>query len=85
MNPSALQFALDRVHVTQAIQPAEGPCPLVAGKPALVRAFVTGTPTNTFRPEVHVDLYYDGSLTETLVVTPSRRACPRRQPRATSP
>jgi len=61
-------LVLEGAHVTQAIQNFAGTVPLVAGRQALLRVFVTTPSTNALQPSVRVRLYDGASLFRTFTI-----------------
>ncbi len=61
-------LVLEGAHVTQAIQNFAGTVPLVAGREALLRVFVTTPSTNSLQPAVRVRLYDGTSLFRTFTI-----------------
>ncbi|WP_310779379.1 M66 family metalloprotease [Candidatus Palauibacter scopulicola] len=54
-------LAVHGAHLTQAAQNFEGDVPLIAGRPALLRVFVTADSANTYRPRAWAAFEVDGS------------------------
>lgn len=65
----ALNYRIAGVHLTQAIQRPDGAVPLVAGREALLRVFVTASGANSGRPDVRVRLYDGPTLLQTSTIT----------------
>ncbi|MGQ0703434.1 MAG: hypothetical protein ACT4PM_09925, partial [Gemmatimonadales bacterium] len=63
-----LNFRIEAVHLTQGIQTLEGAVPLVAGRDAYVRVFVTANRRSRAAPPVRVRLYRAGALTGTIMI-----------------
>lgn len=63
--PIVSNLVVEGAHLTQAIQRLDGSVPLVAGRDALLRVFLTATDVNNWRPPVRVSLYQDNTLLET--------------------
>ena len=61
-------LAIDNVYLTQATQRYDGTVSLVAGRDALLRAFVTASATNTQRPDVRVRIYDGATLLQTVTI-----------------
>ena len=64
-------------YLTQAVQSREFPVPLVAGKRALLRVFVTSArPTNAALPPVRATFYRDGAVTHQADIPAKRDPIP---------
>lgn len=63
--PIVSNLVLEGAHLTQAIQRLDGSVPLVAGRDALLRVFLTATDVNAWRPLVRVSLFQESTLLET--------------------
>ena len=50
--PPTVQLSAPVVYLTQGVQRADGSVPLIAGRDAFLRVFVTGDPVSFYRPEV---------------------------------
>lgn len=59
--PGSPVLAVHGAHLTQAAQNFEGEVPLIAGRPALLRVFVTADSANTYRPRAWAAFEVDGS------------------------
>ncbi len=59
--PGSPVLAVHGTHLTQAAQNFEGDVPLIAGRPALLRVFVTADSANTYRPRAWAAFQVDGS------------------------
>lgn len=64
-----LNYRIAGVYLTQAIQRPDGSVPLVAGREALLRVFVTASGANSGRPDVRVRLYDGPTLLQTSTIT----------------
>ena len=68
-NPEAVTLSLPMVYLTQAIQRPRGDVPLLAGREALVRAFLVGDQVNAFfEPEVVATLMRNGEEVHRVVM-----------------
>ncbi|WP_419948237.1 hypothetical protein [Candidatus Palauibacter sp.] len=56
-NPAAVEVSTRTVYLTQATQTRRGSVPLVAGRRALLRAFLTSDEANSFRPAVQAAFF----------------------------
>jgi len=71
-NVAALNLKLNNYYVTQGIQDVARSVPLVAGRPALVRAFVSANDYNTAAPVVRVRITpLSGPFTDFVVTRPT--------------
>lgn len=61
INPPSLVLNAPVVHLTQGIQQGNGIVPLIAGRQALLRVFVTGDQVSFYRPQVHA-LFWEGDI-----------------------
>ena len=59
--PGFPALAVHGVHLTQAAQNFEGDVPLIAGRPALLRVFVTADSANTYLPRAWAAFELDGA------------------------
>lgn len=59
INPPRLVLNAPVVHLTQGIQQGNGVVPLIAGRQAMLRVFVTGNQVSFYRPQVHA-LFWEG-------------------------
>ena len=57
INPSSVALSAPTIYLTQAAQNAEGSVPLVAGRRALLRVFMTGHETSFYKPNVRATFY----------------------------
>ena len=66
-----------RAYLTQTVQSLQYPVPLVAGKPALLRVFVTVPEvTDAPIPPVRATFYHDGSVVDTIDISQGSAAIP---------
>jgi hypothetical protein len=70
-------LVLEGAHVTQAIQNFAGTVPLVAGREALLRVFVTASATNSLTPTVRVRLYEGSTIFRTFTINASGASVPQ--------
>lgn len=61
-------LVLEGAYLTQAIQRPDGSVPLVAGRDAFLRVFMTATDINSWRPPVRVSLFDGTTLLETYTI-----------------
>lgn len=72
----SVNLRIERVYLTQSTQRLSGNVPLVQGRDALLRAFVTASGSNSARPNVRIRVFQGGSLARTLTITPTRNSTP---------
>lgn len=60
VNPVELEVAVPHAYLVQSVQRPDGSIPLVAGRGATLRIFVTGDIVNFFQPEAEVTFYDAG-------------------------
>lgn len=70
VNPRSVIFEVAAIHLTQAVQTLEGDVPLVAGRHALLRVFVTGDRASFFRPRPLATFYEDDTPIHTMRLDP---------------
>ncbi len=70
VNPRSVKIEAAAVHMTQAVQTLGGDVPLIAGRAALLRVFVTGDRTSFFRPRPLATFYEDGAPIHTMRLDP---------------
>ena len=75
-NTEPINWLLDNVYLTQAVQRSDGSVPLVAGRDALLRAFVRADRESTLRPVVRARLYDGTTLVQTVNLTAPIGAVP---------
>ena len=61
-NPPSATLTVPAVHLTQAVQDAEGSVPLVAGRRALLRVFARSDSVNAFQPAARATFFHDGAV-----------------------
>lgn len=66
VNPRELRMRIEGIQLTQAAQPWGGTAPLVRGRDALLRVYMTGDRPSFFAPRVRVRVYSGETLVETL-------------------
>ncbi len=60
VNPERVRLSAPLIYLTQGAQNADGEVPLVAGRRALARIFLTGSETSFYRPGARLTLYRQG-------------------------
>ncbi len=76
VNPASVKIEAAAVHLTQAVQTLEGDIPLIAGRSALLRVFVTGDKTSFYRPRPLATFYEDGAPTHEMRLDPAMDRIP---------
>ena len=76
VNPTSVKIAAAAVHLTQAAQTLGGDVPLIAGRSALLRVFVTGDRTSFYRPRPLARFYEDGAPIHTMRLDPATDRIP---------
>jgi hypothetical protein len=66
---SGLNLRIAGLHFTQSVQTFEGSVPLVAGRDALLRVFVTASESNVASPSVRVRLFQGGTQVDEETIT----------------
>lgn len=74
VNPSAVRVGI-HAHFNQSVQDWDGTLPLVAGRDAVLRVFLSADQINFFEPGVRVRFFRDGAEVAALV-SPSRFGIP---------
>ncbi len=74
----SLNLRIERISITQSIQRANDDIPLVQGRDAFLRVFVTANGSASARPTVRVRVYQQGSSTpvRTLAIQPPSGSAP---------
>ena len=76
VNPGSVKIEAAAVHLTQAVQTLGGDIPLIAGRSALLRVFVTGDKTNFYRPRPLATFYGDGAPIHEMRLDPATDRIP---------
>lgn len=76
VNPTSVKIEASAVHLTQAVQTLGGDTPLIAGRSALLRVFVTGDKVNFFRPRPRATFYRDGAPIHEMRLDPAADRIP---------
>ncbi|HEX6036841.1 hypothetical protein [Longimicrobium sp.] len=66
VNPRELRMRIEGIQLTQAAQPWGGTAPLVQGRDALLRVYMTGDRPSFFAPRVRVNVFRGAALVEML-------------------
>jgi len=70
INPRSVLLTAPVVYLNQVIQSPEAGVPLIAGREALLRVFVTGDQISFYQPHVRATFYLDGQAVLTEVMGP---------------
>ena len=70
ISPTRVRLSAPVVYLNQAAQNLEGSVPLIAGRDALLRVFVTGDEVSYYEPGAYADFFQDGELVHTAVMGP---------------
>lgn len=76
VNPGSVKIEAAAVHLTQAVQTLGGDIPLIAGRSALLRVFVTGDKMNFYRPRPLATFYGDGAPIHEMRLDPATDRIP---------
>jgi hypothetical protein len=76
VNPPAVRLRVSAVYLNQSVQRLDGSVPLVAGRDALLRVFVTGDQPSFFRAGVRATLQRLGALVGTYEMERTDEAIP---------
>jgi len=68
VNPSEVALSVPAFHLTQAIQDMDGSVPIIAGREAVLRVFVTGNVASFFDPRVRATFYQAGTEVYTAMI-----------------
>ena len=71
--PTAVRLDVPMAYATQGVQRQDGSVPLVAGRDALLRVFVTGDPVSFYRPDVEVSLTRDSQQVHSVRIAGADR------------
>ncbi len=71
VNPRSVKIEAAAVHLTQAVQTLGGEIPLIAGRSALLRVFVTGDKMSFYRPRPLATFYRDGAPIHEMRLDPA--------------
>lgn len=76
VNPRSVKIEAAAVHLTQAVQTLGGEIPLIAGRSALLRVFVTGDKMSFYRPRPLATFYRDGAPIHEMRLDPAADRIP---------
>ena len=75
-NPATVTLSVNSYHLTQAVQNSMSSVPLIAGRDALLRVFVTGDQESYFQPVVEASFYRNNTLARRFVMEPEFEILP---------
>lgn len=75
-NPARVGLSITGYYFTQGVQTSSGDVPLIAGRPALLRVFVTGDRDSYYQPVVEASFYRNSTLVLTSVMKPETEVLP---------
>ena len=70
VSPSSVRLTAPAVYLNQAIQRLDGTVPLIAGRRALLRVFVTGDEVSYYEPRAYADFLIGGRVIHTAPMDP---------------
>ena len=70
ISPSRVVLSAPAVYVNQVVQNLDGSVPLIAGRDALLRVFVTGDQVSYYEPRAYGDFVQDGAVVHTAAMGP---------------
>ena len=76
INPRSVRLTAPVIYLNQVIQNPEASVPLIAGRKALLRVFVTGDQISFYTPHVRATFYLDGEVVLTELVEPGSDLLP---------
>ena len=75
-NPPNVTLSIAGHYLTQGVQTGSGSVPLIAGRPALLRVFVTGDRDSYYQPTVEASFYRRSTLVRSFPMTPETEMLP---------
>jgi len=76
INPDRVILSAPTIYLTQAVQNPAGDVPLVAGRTALLRVFVTSAPGSFYQPMGRASFYLNGTLSYATALLPGSYLIP---------
>lgn len=76
VNPRSVKIEASAVHLTQAVQTLGGDIPLIAGRSALLRVFVTGDTMSFYRPRPLATFFEEGAPIHEMRLDPATDRIP---------
>ena len=76
VNPTEVRLTAPAFHLTQGVQSDDGDVPLVAGRDALLRVFVTGDRPSFYQPRVHALFFHGDKLVRNALMSPGSELLP---------
>jgi len=70
ISPGSVRLTAPAVYLNQAIQRLDGTVPLIAGRKALLRVFVTGDEVSYYEPRAYADFLLGGRVIHTAPMDP---------------
>ena len=70
INPRSVRLTAPVIYLNQVIQNPEASVPLIAGREALLRVFVTGDQVSFYQPHVRADFYLGGQVVLSELIEP---------------
>ena len=75
-NPDAVSVSVAAVHLTQSVQDMDDSIPLISGRDALLRVFVTSDAMNTFALGAEASFFLDRNLVHGTALSPASAGIP---------
>lgn len=76
VNPTQVRLTAPAFHLTQGVQSDNGDVPLVAGRDALLRVFLTGDRPSFYQPRVHAIFFHGDRLVRNALMSPGSELLP---------
>ena len=76
VNPTEVRLSAPAFHLSQGVQTDDGDVPLVAGRDALLRVFVTGDRLSFYQPRVHALFFQGDRLVRNALMSPGSELLP---------
>lgn len=76
VNPDRVVLSAPTIYLAQAVQNRAGDVPMVAGRMALLRVFVTSEPSSFYQPRGRASFYLNGSLSYETALLPGSYLIP---------
>ena len=68
ISPRQVRMSAPAVYLNQVVQNLEGSVPLIAGRKALLRVFVTGDEVSYYEPRAYAEFLHDGQVVHTAAM-----------------
>ena len=72
ISPGSVRLTAPAVYLNQVVQRLDGEVPLIAGRDALLRVFVTGDEVSYYEPQAHANFLRAGEVVHTAAMGPPR-------------